>query len=330
MAALAGVSESTVSLVLTGKWGRQRISEETSRRVFDAAKQLDYSPSLLHRSVRRGRTHILSFYNSFRNRQTGDLYMDRMSSAIEHAGGKHGYNILVQCTFDLSEDETFRFLNGGFSDGVILFSPRDDDPLLQRFRNSTLPTVIFNPRAAESILSTVEDDVNYGMGQIAEALIAAGHHRVTIVTQERAGWPDPQLREACLRREYVQRGIGEEGLHTVPMYDDFDGTVEEVLAGPNRPTAVFVWHDLSAYFFLEACLRHGIRVPEDLTIIGYDGINWASSTGHRIASVAVDFDGLAESAVEILDRLISGDSTPVRIKLPGQFLPGSTLAPARS
>ncbi|HLK16527.1 MAG TPA: LacI family DNA-binding transcriptional regulator, partial [Fimbriimonadaceae bacterium] len=83
MAHRAGVSVSTVSLVLAGKADRRRIKQDTITRVRLAAEDLNYAPNLLTRSLRRGRTHVLSFYSTFRNREQADVYMDALSSAIE-------------------------------------------------------------------------------------------------------------------------------------------------------------------------------------------------------------------------------------------------------
>src|SRR5580704_6893454 len=96
----AGVSVSTASLVLAGKSANRRISEDTRERVRKIAEDLNYAPNLLTRSLRRGRTHILSFYSTFRNREEADVYMDNLSSAVEMAGGQAGYDILVHCHYD--------------------------------------------------------------------------------------------------------------------------------------------------------------------------------------------------------------------------------------
>src|SRR5439155_25572927 len=83
----AGVSVSTASVVLSGKAAQRRISRAVQRRVQEVARQHDYSPNLLVRSLQEGRTHILSFYNAFGHRHRDDLHMDRLSTAIERAAG---------------------------------------------------------------------------------------------------------------------------------------------------------------------------------------------------------------------------------------------------
>lgn len=332
VAALAGVSVSTVSLVLAGKGEAHRISEETNRRIHEAAATLNYAPSLLHRSVRRGRTNILSFYNSFRNRDSGDLYMDRISAAVEHAGGKHRYNVLVYCHFDQTVDETYKFLNGGLADGLILFAPGPDEPLLPLLRQSGLPTVLMNPRGPEGVLSTVVDDARHGMRLVAESLVEHGHRRVAIITQHTPGWPDPQIRETFLRSQLSELGIPAENIHLIihrtATAEDADRMVAELLALPERPTALFAWNDRTAYSILEACLRVNIDVPRQLSIVGYDGIAWSTTSGQVVSSVSTAFEDMAGAAVEVLDLLIQGGSRRFNVEVQGTWSTGSTLAPA--
>ncbi|RYG41919.1 LacI family transcriptional regulator, partial [bacterium] len=158
VARMAGVSASTVSSVLSGNSGHRRISEETHRKVRSAAHELGYTPNLLHRSMRHGRTHVISLFNAFRQRGRGDLYLDRLSGAIEQAGGDLGYDILVHSNFKRGVNETYEFLNGGFADGLVLFGSALDEPLLPLLRGSSLPTVLIGPRHVDPALSWVMDD----------------------------------------------------------------------------------------------------------------------------------------------------------------------------
>ena len=91
VATLAGVSVTTASLVLSGKHELRRISDSAHDRVMQAAAELNYAPNLLVRSLRKGRSHILAFYNGFRNRESSDIYMDKLATSVEFAGGLYGY-----------------------------------------------------------------------------------------------------------------------------------------------------------------------------------------------------------------------------------------------
>src|SRR5690349_2546151 len=94
VARLAGVSVSTASFVLSGQSEERRISAEVSDRVRAVARERGYVPNLLVRSLQRGRTHALSFYNAFGSRALDDLYMDRVSNVVEFAAGARGYDVL--------------------------------------------------------------------------------------------------------------------------------------------------------------------------------------------------------------------------------------------
>ncbi|HEY0866148.1 MAG TPA: LacI family DNA-binding transcriptional regulator [Fimbriimonas sp.] len=329
VATLAGVSASTVSLVLAGKASHRRISEDTRRRVRKAAEELNYAPNLLTRSLRRGRTHILSFFSTFRHREWNDQYMARLSSAVETAGGTEGYDILVHCNFNRSPLETYQFLNGGLADGLLLFAPRHDDPLLPLLRKSSLPVVILNGRDPLGEYASIADDVAHGMRLVAESLVAYGHRDVAALRGEGG-----DARDALVRIELLQRYLAESGI-TIPdrwmlgSSDDAVPVVERLMSDPNPPTAVFCWHDRLAYQVLSACESLGIRVPDQLSVVGYDGLQWPSATKHVAASVQVDLNALAQRGVHLLDLYIKGyEGPPLLEVLPVSFDPGTSLGAA--
>jgi len=332
VAAKAGVSVTTASLVLCGKAKKHRISDETVQKVNATAEELDYSPNLLVHSLQRGSTGVISFYNSFGNRHFGDQYMDRLTTAMEYAAGKLQYDILTHCHFDRTPKQTYRFLNGGRADGLLLFAPQPDDPILPMLRKSRLPVVLVNVEDKEGLLSSVRDDVRGGMAMVSKAILDHGHQRVGVIVSDPVGNPDSVLRVSILRDHLVKAGLGiapEDYLEIKGAYQVAE--VEAFVSRRDRPTAIFCWHDRLAYTVLEICDRIGISVPDELSIIGYDGIPWHAATKHTPASAKVDFDGLAEASIRILDNIIRGKQTePARIELPVQFQEGTTLGKAVS
>jgi DNA-binding LacI/PurR family transcriptional regulator len=322
---MAGVSASTVSSVLAGNATNRRISEETYRKVQRAATELGYTSSLLHRSMRRGRTHVISLYNAFRSSKRGDLYMDRLAGAIEQAGGDLGYDILVHSNFNRDVKATYEFLNGGFADGLVLFGPTADEPLLPLLRASSLPTVIVGPRYHETSLSTVSDDEQLGMRQVAKELVENGHRCIAAVVEKVGNVLDPTGRLSLLKQELEAHGVTFDEGNVIVWDDSAPHAVERLLALSPRPTAVFIWHDRNAYRIVEACEHLGVRVPKELSIVGYDGLVWPSTSGHVVTSVTVPLDEMAEAGIAHLHRLIEGESGPVALTLPVHFLPGTTL-----
>lgn len=324
----AGVSPTTASLVLGGKAGPRRISAEANVRVQKAAAELNYAPNLLVRSLRRGRTHIISFYSAFRHRDASDLYMDRLTTAIEWAGGEFGYDILVHCNYTRSPLETYQFLNGGLADGVLMFAPLSGEPLVELFRRSNLPVVLINARDAEGMLSSVGDDSSYGMKSIAETLWDLGHRNIVAMGECGALVHDSDRRLAMLARDWHSRGGTMRELRIENPRREMEGVIKGLKREKDHPTALFCWNDRMAYTALEACDHVGISVPTQLSVIGYDGIRWPSATSHVAASVRVDLELLAQQAIKLLDRHISGYDGPlIEETLPISFSPGTTLGP---
>lgn len=325
VARMAGVSTSTVSLVLAGKAGTRRISEDTHTKVRHAARVLGYTPSLLHRSMRRGRTHVLSFYNGFRNREPGDLYMDRLSAAVEHAGGRHGYDVLVHCNFNRSPQETYEFLNGGLSDGLVLFGPPPEDTLLSLIRTSTLPTVVINPSEGDTGLPSVSADEAKGISLLADALLGQGHRHMAAILASPGGSRDAARRFEEIRRILNERSGGEASIVAIDHGNDVSVTLQKALNLPPRPTALFVWHDRLGYQILEACDSAGIEVPNQLSVVGFDGLAWPSTAPHVLESVQISLEEMADAAVSLLARLIEGEKGPLHQTISVQLAHGTTL-----
>lgn len=330
----AGVSVGTASAILAGKTKERRISQDLAARVQQIASDLDYAPNLLVRSMQRGRTHMMSFFNGFRSRERRDYYLDALTTAIERSAGAMGYDIAVYCDFRRSVDETYQYLNGGRSDGLIFFTPQVGDPLLPHLRKSRLPVVLLNAVDEEGVLSSVKEDWHSGLRSAAEALVALGHTRIAAFTTDQFINPDATERVSTLRRSLSELGVDIPDRRVIPVNDHSLETsrlaLEALLAEPDAPTALFCWHDRTGYLVLEACDKLGISVPKDLSLIGYDGMRWPARTRHVLASVIVDLDEMGEAAVEVLDQLVdSPDDAPINRVLPAIFDAGTTLAAPR-
>ncbi len=325
----AGVSASTVSSVLAGNYQNRRISEETRKRVMESAQRLQYTPNLLHRSIRRGRTNVISVFNAFRRRDRDDLYLDRMMASIEEAGGEIGYNILVHTNYKLDLAATYESLTGGFSDGLILFGSAEDDPLLPLLRESTLPTVLIASRHVDPAFINVLDDEAEGMRLVAENLVGEGHRRIAAITYASETSSDPTGRIGRLRKELSVRGVALPDENVLTFHGEVDDIAKQVHALDPLPTALFIWHDGNAYRILDALEGLGLSVPGDLSVIGYDGIHWPCKSSHTIASVLVPMDKMAQTSVHVLDQLLLGNALTRSLTIPVSFSRGTTLGPPR-
>jgi DNA-binding LacI/PurR family transcriptional regulator len=325
VARAAGVSPATASMVLSGKGEHVRIATATAARVRAVALDLDYSPNLLVRSIQQGSTGVLAFFSAFRMVNDEDAYMDRLNRVLERAAGKRGHDLLIHCAYDRPVEETYRAINGGRADGLLLFAPRADDPMLALMRRSRLPCVLLNTRDPEGVLPSVKDDFEHGMDLVAEALVAHGHQRIACIHVGPENSPDAAERIAALDRALERRGkVRPEGLTF-----DVQGCLRAVLANlmnsSEPPTAVFCCTDHMAYHCLIAFEEMGVQVPEQISVVGYDGVRWPFAVKHHAATVVVDFDAQANAAVNLLlDGYRSGES----ITIPTNFNPGTTFGPA--
>lgn len=327
----AGVSPTTASLVLSGKGSNVRISPETDARVRKAAEDLDYSPNLLVRSLQRGKTQVLAFFSAFRNIDLEDLYMFRLSMGLERAAGEQGYDLLVHCVFNRSTKEMYRFVNGGRADGLVLWAPRADDPILPLLRQSSLPVVLLNSRDPHGVLPSIKDDYASGMKMLGEALLAHGHRNVAGLHVDENTARDAEERFAALRKVLRSQGgdLAEEDI--VNAATGKREAIERILRSPNRPTAIFCWHDRLAYEILGVCDSMGLNIPEDISIVGYDGIRWAVDSRHIVTSVEVDLMALTRAGVALLcESIRSAEIENPERTLPVRFVPGTTIGPAKS
>ena len=333
IAETAGVSISTVSLVLANKAQERRISGNVIERVRKVAVDLDYSPNAVARSLQGGRSHTISFFNGFRHlAQADDIYMDKMSAGIQIACGELGYDLLISCDYTRPAEETYRYLNSGRCDGLILFAAGAHEPLLPYLQASRLPTVLLNSIDTTGKLATVAEDDVSGMSQMADLLGQLGHRRIAIFGHTVYPNPDSIQRVELLRKFLGAHGVdvpdrwvlstGDDG-HIYPEED-----LDRILAEPEPPTVVFCWHDRLGYRVLEHCYQRGIRIPDEISIIGYDGLRWPSSSHHHLASVVVDIPAIARQAVTILNSQINNLPNSSHLHLvPVSIDRGTTLRP---
>ncbi|HLK15677.1 MAG TPA: substrate-binding domain-containing protein, partial [Fimbriimonadaceae bacterium] len=240
-----------------------------------------------------------------------------------------GYDILVHCNFARSPKEIYQFLNGGLADGLILFAPQASDPLLALLRKSALPVVILSGRDVGKLFPSVADDVQAGMKLVSDALVKNGHKRIAVLTDGAGAARDSDVRVRLLRQNLAEHGIELPARWIIPAISRDMAFLAPLMAEAEPPTAIFCWHDRLAYSVLAACEALEIQIPQQLSIVGYDGLYWPSATRHQAASVRVDPSALARTSVQILDDLINGYQGPLREELvPVSFVSGTSLGPA--
>jgi LacI family transcriptional regulator len=326
LAARAGVHPSTVSRVVNND-PVLRVSAETRARIEALLEETDYRPDVVARSLRMRQTFVLAMIiPDITNPLFANIFM-----GIEEAAGERGYGVILANTNGSAarERDHLRSLQARRVDGMILASVSLRDPSVRWLREQGIKHVLVNRYSGERDPFVGADDVAGGT-MATRHLIELGHRRIAHL----AG--DSDVSTAAQRRRGYLRALEEAGIDPDPSlmvesgYLEATGRrdMERLLRLPCPPTAVFAVTDVVAMGAHAAVLEQGLRIPEDIAIVGYNDIPLASRLAPPLTTLRVparDFGRL--SAEMLLEQIQSGQSMRRRVVLsPELVIRGSTVA----
>jgi LacI family repressor for deo operon, udp, cdd, tsx, nupC, and nupG len=323
VAALAGVSSRTVSNVVNGY---APVSEAMRARVQKAVDELGYQPNILARNLASGRSGQIAVVVPYLDTP----YFAELLQGIIRAARVQGYNVLIDQTDGDAEHEKL-FLSRGSQqllfDGVI-FSPLGLAQSDLGERDANLPLVVLGERVSDGSFDHIGIDDVTASREATEHLLGLGRRRVAAIGDQpyRTG-EAAQLRTQGYRLAHERAGIPvrEELVISTPRFNRSDGAtaMAHLLDLEEPPDAVFCYSDLVALGALHTLASHGLRVPEDVAVVGYDDIEDARYSNPPVTTVSPDKKMIAETAVERLLKRI-GSSTPVpgrEIRAPHRLIP---------
>jgi LacI family transcriptional regulator len=312
VAAAAGVSAQTVSRVINN---RPDVAPETSERVRQVIAETGYAPNMLARGLTQGRSHVLAVV-AYGLDYFGPSFV---LSAIERRAAERGYAVMLNLLLEPDATKVDQLLNGLSArqvDGIIWAIPEvgdNRDLLRTRAAEMSVPVILVGGMTGEPFLPSVTID-NAAIGRLAtEHLLAGGARHLGIITGPLSWW------EARQRRAGWAKMLAEHGL-TMDDCDAFEGdwTVSsgveaftEMRSACPDIDAIFAGNDQMALGVLHAAHRLGLRVPDDLAVVGVDNIAESSHFWPPLTTVDQPLGRAGELAVEALDELISA-SGPVR------------------
>ena len=322
VAAAAGVSQQTVSRVVND---RPNVSEITRRRVQEAMDRLGFRPNYAGRSLRGGR-YLSVGLCAYDITQVGNL---TMLDGIMGAAREHGYAITL---VEMSKVDTFSLAEASRAlaerpvDGVIIGMSRMAPDFESFTPQPGLPTVIVT-MFAHPRCTTVDSD-HYGCSTLVmDYLFACGHEQIRFV-----GGPDfsidSQFREAGWQDALASRRIEP----VVPLRGDWSARsgyeVGRRLAQDRAMTAVYVANDQMATGVIAALRDAGLRVPEDVSVVGVDDSLDPMVPHNELTTVRFD---LRERGRVVFERAVPGISRGIEaIRIPGTLIERETVAPRRS
>ena len=311
VAARAGVTKSVVSAVLNNRTTTVRVAEATRQRVQQAAQELQYRPNALARALTQKRTDTIGIvpqwasYLSVWSGFTGEMMQGVSAAAI-----REGYGILLNFRVETGLEQEIGGIRDGRIDGALLWR-HSSDPLALRLQERGFPAVTMFGTHGDPAVWWVDCDNRLGGRLATEYLLRLGHTRIAHLT---ASGEDRYVQE---RRAGYQEALHAAGLPGRPEWIinmGWEGSNESVyeqvramLTAPDRPTALFAWYDGIAMKMLQKAREWGLRVPEDLSIIGFDSTTQCLLTTPTLTSIRQPISEIADGAATLLIRRIRGE-----------------------
>lgn len=316
VADLAHVAISSVSRVLSE---HPDVSAEMRERVLAAVAQLEYEPDFLAQSLRRGATLSVGYV-------VGDIsnpLMATITSGAESVLRSAGYSMLLMNSENDPELDAahIRFFQTRRVDGMILsLASERHQPTLDILIQVDVPIIMIDRDVdADVDASIVRNDHRAGMRSAVGHLLDLGHRRVAMITGALDLWPVRE-RIAGMAEAVTARGIPDETMRLVGSLSAEHGerSTEQILAMEPRPTAIIAGGNQVLAGCIRALVRHGIRVPDDISLVTCDEVDLSELHSPPIASVARDTLLLGRTAAELLlERLGGGE--PRVVLLPTTF-----------
>ncbi len=293
----SGVSYSTVSRALNGY---EYVKPSTREKVQRAAEKLGYVPNPQARSLAGGRSNLIGVLVP----TLSNGYINEIIRGIDDELTKSNYNLILYTTHRHQGKESayVATIKNGGADGVLLVVPLISTTYLDALRKQDFPYVLIDQSDQTETSSMVNATNWQGAYEATRYLIELGHKHIGFITGRH------ELHSALERMNGYKQAIIDHGLTPRPeaiIEGDFleDGgyaAAQKLLALPQRPTAVFAANDLSALGAMEAFRQHGLDIPGDISILGFDNIPQASLVYPKLTTVHQPLYAMGQIAVQML------------------------------
>ncbi len=325
VAQLAGVSQATVSRVLSGKG---YIKDDTKQKVMDAIEQLNYRPNAFARTLNNSRANLIGILLPSANYP---LYFDLLNHLV-HACKQQGYStLLIPGELSGEEDYSISNLLQYKVDGIITASAHHKTNLYYECNRLGLPVVQVMRVDQESECSYAASD-NYGSGELAASeLIKRDGQNFLYISGHLPSKTNQDRFDGFASEIDNELGRQPEHLTSHFEYENCKPFIRERLQHGDLPDSVLCATDVIAYAFMDVARdEFGYKIPEDIQVIGYDDLEQSTWSGYQLSSFKQNVQRLSKEAVSMLDRQISGQTDKIfNINVSAKFIERDTLRPVR-
>jgi DNA-binding LacI/PurR family transcriptional regulator len=331
VAQAARVSLSTASVALNGRPGVSDVTRERIRRIAD---DLNYAPSLRAKSLPSKRAFTIGFVvQRVPEVMSADPFFGAFIAGVQVAITKRNYAMILQVSPSLDETEQlYRTLAASRRvDGVLLDQLRIDDTRISLVQELRLPAVAIGPESVTAPLPLASQSAAAGITELVEHLVTLGHRDIAHVCgqldyvhsrERRDTW------EAAVRAAGLAPGAQVQGDFTVASGRH---AADELMRLDRLPTAVVCVNDLCAIGLMLGLQSHGVDIPGELSVVGFDGIDLATYVHPTLTTVAATPTHVGEVAASmLLDAIDEPDAPPARVRIElGPMIMGASTAPPR-
>ncbi|HUH95812.1 MAG TPA: LacI family DNA-binding transcriptional regulator [Anaerolineales bacterium] len=307
----AGVSRTTVSFVLNKVPGVS-ISAVTRNRVLKVARDLNYHPNEagLRLASGKSRTVGLILYQS-PEQVFADALLPQVILGVEQAAIQHGFHVLLKAVEPKDPTGYARLIGENHVDGILLSGPRRDDREIIRLHREGVPIMLMG-QLPNTDIPFADIDATAGAALAVNHLIECGHRRIALITNAPLSYTSARQRRAGYLKALkhaklpAERTLVKEGAYT-PSSGFEAMTALLALSARQRPSAVFVASDVVAVGAMLAIKSAGLRIPQDIALVGFDDIPLAEYFDPPLTTIRLPAYGLGWAAAERLIRLIRGE-----------------------
>ncbi len=304
------------------------MSAATKRRVLASAAKLDYQPSAAARTLVKRRSQLIGvvLFTGFEHPDIGHPFFQDVLVGVKRGIGSLGYDVLLFATEQpgstAGEHAYLRRARHHRVDGVVLMGVDRDDPEVTKLIDADVPLIAVDLDVAGERASWVGSD-NVGGARLAvRHLHGLGHTRIATIAGPEETKPGAD-RLMGYRAEMQALGLPTAGYERAGDFYPESGEeqMRALLALPDRPTAVFAASDMMAIGALHACFAAGLRVPDDVALVGFDDIQAATLLTPSLTTIRQDKVGLGLAAGQALvDQIENPDRSPSALTLPVELV----------
>jgi DNA-binding LacI/PurR family transcriptional regulator len=309
VAKLAGVSRTTVSFVLNDV-PSVSISVATRKRVFDAAKKLNYSPNVAGKKLVSGKSYTIGLVLCQSPEQIfTDAFLPQVILGVEQAAIQQGFHVLLKPVDPNDTGGYARLITENHVDGILLSGPREDDAALMKLHQQRVPVLLMG-QLPNTDIPFVDVDATAGAELAVNHLIERGHQRIGMITNAPLDYTSAQQRRDGYTRALknaklpIDKQLIKEGNYTPGS--GFDA-MKGLLGSTPRVTAVFVASDVVAMGAMLAIKEAGLHIPNDVALVGFDDIPLAEYYDPPLTTIHLPAFGLGWAGGERLIRIIQGE-----------------------